>query len=338
MLASPQDVYYQLEDANPHSIVHIWASNMYTKINRLMRFYSFDEIIRSAPNAIRFIKSLIAYFDAHGVEKYELMTKRIHTLYRGIDRKLSLQHRYIERGFMSTSWEKAVAKRFATSGDKDGALLCFTAKDLPELAKFVIIDTSIAPHFHESEVLFLPGSIEQQPAKLACIQCKYSPAYDIIDIVRNTPMPKPTKMKGGAPFNMTTAIQEALGKSLIYYRVRHQQPVEIFDRLDIPTDLKKAYDVISFTKKKMEQRHEDAMEMIPEYVALREQVNDTKMRRMFGFELWPALYDPKTNEVLSTHCMIPDCLFYEMFDKKREKDVVKAIKQWGSVQLWFTCT
>lgn len=142
---------------------------------------------------------------------------------------------------------------------------------------------------------------------------------------------------------MTDMLNESLGKTIVYYRVRHQQPVEIFDRLDIPMTVDEASDVIRFSKVKLERRFEEAMEMIPEYVNLREKVRnivkittdlEKDINTINGFELYPALYDPKANKVLTIHFMLPSEFFYELFDKKREKDVVSAIKRWATSQIW----
>ncbi len=347
MLATPQDIYYEVNKSNPHSIIEIWASNMYSRINRIMRYYPLDAIIQQTPNAVRYIKSLLIYFDTYGVSTKTLASKRIKTLYRGVDSKVVIHPKYLEKGFMSTTWEKAVANRFATNGDKDGVVICYPISMLPSNAKYVIIDSTVAPYLRESEVLFLPGLIEQIPFQTsndACIHCKYTPAFEIIDQIRKVSMPKQKKIKGGGLPNMTNAINESLGKTLVYYRVRYQQPVEIFSRLDIPTTWEKACDVIRFSKVKMEQRFEEAMNMIPEYVILRDKLRhvmhitpDIKhnISIMNGFELYPALYDPKTKEVLTIHYMLPRELFYDLFDKKREKDVVHAIKQWAMDQIWF---
>lgn len=164
---------------------------------------------------------------------------------------------------------------------------------------------------------------------------------DIINIIKSLAMPKQKKVRGGYTFNMLDEIQQSLGKVLVYYRVRYQQPVEIFERLDIPSNFDKAVDMIRFNKVMLEQTFEKAMDMIPEYVTLRNtiaersRITDDDIKKANGFELFPALFDPKTNCVITIHSMIPSDFFYELFDKKREKDVIRAIKKWSHTQVWF---
>jgi hypothetical protein len=156
-------------------------------------------------------------------------------------------------------------------------------------------------------------------------------------------MPKSLKKQGGGSMSLEDMIRMSLGKILVYYRVRHGKPVEIFERLDVPTDMKKAVDFIRVTKVKFEQRLDHIQEYIPEYVEVRNKLknaqvwtseNDLDMKIMNGYELYPALYDPKDKKVLTTHFLVPNELFYELFDKKREKDVIDAVNAWGS-SLWF---
>jgi hypothetical protein len=150
MLATPQDIHYELDKTNPHSVILIWASNMYSRINRLLRFYPLEVIIEETPHAVRYMKDLISYFETHGVTKDDLLSKRINTLYRGVDSKTIAKKRLLEKGFMSTSWDKNVAKRFAIANDKSGSILCYATNTLPTIVKYVIIDTNLAPYLKES--------------------------------------------------------------------------------------------------------------------------------------------------------------------------------------------
>lgn len=338
MLAKPRDFYYEDDKANPHSVIITWASNAYSRINYLMRNHSLNTIYKDTPSAFRYIQHVLAYFDSHGVSPKTLLDKQITTLYRGIDARFRVREPYDERGFISTSWKKIVAERFADmkSHDNKGLLQCYRVNKLSSNAKYVIIDSTVAPHLRESEILFMPGFIEFDTNTLhkgACVQCKYTPNEKIINAIRKAPMPKQKKMVGGAEeIDIEKTIREAMGKRLVYYRVRYQQPVEIFDQLDIPNNWDDAVDVIRFTRVKMEQGFENINEYIPEFTTLRDKIRNgaevTKemFHTMNGFQMWPALYDPHTQTVITTHFFLPEDLYYDMFDRKRVRDVVKAIQ------------
>lgn len=341
MLAKPRDFMYVLEPSNPHSIMLIWASNAYARINNLMRNYSLSTIYQEAPSAFQFIKLVIKYFETYGISKEQLIReKQVKVLYRGTTGDIAKQASYVERGFMSTSWKRSVAERFALSATEKGTLQCFSTSQLPLDIKVVIIDTSLASYLNEEEVLFMPGiieMIEKANGKGACTKCKYTLNEKLINSIKTAPMPKQKKLRGGDnTFNFEKMLQDAMGMTLVYYRARYQQPIEIFDRLDIPTTWDDVIDTVRFKKVKMEQYFTNINEFIPEYVALRKKMQDTIdpnpesshiMKILNGYEMYPALYDPKTKQVLTTHFLLPDNLFYSMFDKNREQDVIKAVQK-----------
>lgn len=159
-------------------------------------------------------------------------------------------------------------------------------------------------------------------------------------------MPPKTKRskKVTAPFDFERMLRASLGKSIIYYRCRFKQPVEVFDRLDIPTSFEDAVKVIRFTKVHYENKFDDVCEYIPEFVAIRANINKNGLPQgdewniVNGYEMYPALYDPITKQVLTTHYLLPEELFYERFDKSREKDVVNAIKQHCSKLYFSICS
>lgn len=341
MLAAPQDFFFSLEKGDPHSVIKTWASNAYTRINRLLRTNNIGVIQTKTPSALLFIKLLLAYFDTHGVTPDQIGAKR---LYRGIDAKFKARSSYVDNGFMSTSWSKTVAQQFAKTGDEKGMIQVYSCKNLPSNAKYVIIDRNIAPYLNENEVLFMPGVIHFRTEldKDAVVQCDYTMQDQIIDTIKRLPMPKVKKMRGGGnihTFDMMEQIKESMGRHMVYYRVRYNQPVEVVGRLDIPDTWDEAVHVIRFTKVKKEQWFEDALELIPEYVELRKKsqkgeitTEDFYVQR--GYEIFPALYDHTTHEVLTINAMIPDDLFLDFFDIKRKKDVVQAIKTWSACQVW----
>jgi hypothetical protein len=310
-----------------------------------MRNYAPDVIYKVAPNAFRFIKKMIVYFDKHGVSKDFLEKRGWDTLYRGLSTRFVKHAMYQEKGFISTTWDKSIASYFASKAGDQGVVQKFLTRDLGPTFRCVIIDTRIAPYLHEAEVLLLPGNVQLKTGTVICnsetMDCKYATDEAMIEMFRQKPMPRIRKMDGGyAP--PAYSLRDLCGKYIVFYRARFKQPVEVLGKLRIPTKECDAEHVVTVEKAKMEAFFEHATDIIPEFLQLRTTLQNAtavtptilkKVRISQGYQVFPALFDHHTKRILTIHLDIPAAFFYEQFDRLREKDVVDAILAWSEKEL-----
>jgi hypothetical protein len=150
-----------VDNEDVHKYALLWASKFYTRISKIMRSKTPDEIVEKYPYALYFIKNYIKYFYKYGYYKRHLESKDIKVLYRGLSGDFPYSTSFNENSFISTTWKKEVAEKdFA----KDGGIMCiFRVADLPDDVPFVIIDNNTDEMCNESEIVLLPGTITIKP-------------------------------------------------------------------------------------------------------------------------------------------------------------------------------
>ncbi len=226
-------IYFDKEfknNKNPHKYCILWASKFHKLINQIMR----DDLIKTNPNNFKysliFIRKLIKYFYKYGINKKDMKYKY---LYRGVSSDFEMVEQYQEYGFMSTTCDHAVSQRFAES---NGNIIKFEVKHLSHHVPYVIIDETIADYLFESEYLFLPGTININKQNMAT----YVPNLEIIKYYQNT-------KQGGSNDEEEPELnipEIALSnKYIIWYRAITNRPVEIINRMKIPSKYK---DVVLF--------------------------------------------------------------------------------------------
>ena len=318
-----------------NEIVELWASNLYSRVNFIMRNYPFDIQYKYTPRLFFFVQQFIKYFQEHGINSKELRTYGRY-LYRGLDANYVPEARYKDTGFVATSLDEKVACGFSTSSIGCGTVQKFRVSSLPKDVPFVVIDDSINSIFHEKEVLMLPGWIEKFGNSNYgfghSVSVKYDCDYALILQYINAPTPSFTKIKGGM-YNMNKSYLTAYGKIFVFYRTIQDKAVEILATLHAPKNKNKYKDFLKYNICKTVNFFDNATQLIPDVqklqLTLRVSTSSRKLKKAVSllktYNVNIAIYDPALKVVESLNVMLPMCLHEEMCCENRTDDIQKAI-------------
>lgn len=318
MEAHPQDIPLDqefIEDDDEYKYALFWASGMYKAINYNMRNVKFEMQETDLPNTFWFIKNYLEYFNTHGISSADLAKESINILYRGIRNtsyfQISKNHSYTDNGFIATTHNYDVAKDIA----EQDIVIKFTVESLPKNIKFIIIDTRIAEHFHESEILLMPGTLIIDNDW----NTTYEPNITLIARYLKSKTPK-INMSGGGWKIPKFDIEN---KTLVFYRAIYNRPLEVIKVIYFPKDA--SIDILRAIRK-TQNFFESMTELIPEFMDLRqklrlpkdeitlEESRETRMK-MNSFIVHIALWNGTKVETL---CLFEYYLmFKEMFDMTR---------------------
>jgi hypothetical protein len=289
---------------------------------------------------------LINFIYKNGLRKTDLHVDR---LYRGYSKTYSVRPEILEKGFISTTWDKVVAETFA-SGNPEGDIIYFVVNKLPVDVPLLIIDERYNPMFHENEVLMMPGKIN---VDLTTKESSYTMDQPFVQLVRSKPEVQLTDSDlesdgGGRRRRKKEAIAKlmkcfpldgAAGKRLVFYRAIEKRHVEVLSYMDCPLEFEEYRKVIRIKLPGMMNYYNGLMDYIPEVQDMeayfkKPKKNEGKLKRLHKrwntFFVHFAIYDMQSNQVLTIHGFEPACLFTEVFNMTREAEVVNAIKMYHS--------
>jgi len=314
-------------DRNKHKYVLLWTSKFYRLINRIVRAHTLQYVMKNAKYTRHFIKRMVAYFYENGVYKKDLQ-KMSSTLYRGLEKEFILDSRYVDNGFMSTSFDLKIAKEFAGN---DGNILEFKTNDLPGDVPFIILDDRIADHLHEKEVLFLPGEVTTQKKSKGLLKSTYTMHPFVLEVKKSM------ELRGGSG-NESELYEEIIkepdtnidlrGKYVVWYRAIVGRHVEVFNKILLPSTHAEVEKYFQKNIMSIDDAFFAKTLFIPEYKDLRDKEDlrtEAEERLYASYTVHMAIYDPKTKKVLSQHYGLFSQMFSELFDTKREKDIEDEI-------------
>jgi len=117
----------------------------------------------------KYIAKLVHEIISHGISAKELK-KKYKVLYRGVTPEFTLKSNIQEYGFISTTPNIEIAKKYA---DVDGKIIVFLTKNLCNHCKYLIID---------EQIFFLPGSLTiNKLYSNRYLEYNYVSNHDIID-------------------------------------------------------------------------------------------------------------------------------------------------------------
>lgn len=309
------------KDRNPHKFAIIWTSKFYRLVNNCMRNKEIDEQVKEIPHAVYFIKNYIDYFYKHGVQSNDISSKR---LYRGYKLQYTLDHEIKDNGFISVSCSSSVAHEFAGLG---GNVIVFKTKHLPIHVPFVKITQDIVPYSSEEEYVFLPGTITRLNK-----YSEYKPNIDLIKMYQAIELP----IKGGAVNLFEDIDIDLRDKLVVWYRAIHNRTVDIIGITRLPKTIKQIKDTWKTQVDLNDDKFEDATQLIPEYQDLIKEKNSISntpttridiSRKISSYNIYTAIVERNTINILSINYGIPKAMFDEMFDMKRVNEVKLAISQ-----------
>ena len=310
-----------LTDKNPHKYTLLWASVFYRQINYIMRRVNTEIILKRFPCTTYYIVKYIRYFYKYGVTKDRL--PQISQLYRGLTNDFEIKKSFVENGFMSTSYDKTTAKKFAQDS---GRIIIFPVELLPDDVPFVIINNTIADYLLEDEVLFLPGTIWTNRIKNNIVG-KYKMNEPVINQYLSTKLPesKWVKLQQGGYYNGKT-IDDLLsmgGKWLIFHRTIEGREPEILSNVEVPANKKKLIKFFKYDLKSIQDNYEHIMDLMTEVQDIMKILNDKNqqltelkeselIRKMFSYTTYIAVYNPNTNTVETLYYDICPSLMKEL--------------------------
>jgi hypothetical protein len=319
-----------IESKDVHKFIRIWYSGAYKGINHRLREYPFEELMTRFRNTLYITKNIIRYAFKYGHTAKAVREKGIKYLYRGLKKELPIQEQYQDNGFLSTTDQKYIATKFAES---DGYILKLKTKDLADNVLLIRIDETLDDDCLESEWLFFPGTIFISDSQM---KSGYIPALYEMNLEKAEQYlkskPKVKVQKGGMSSWLFDKNTDA-GKLVIFWRAVHDIPAEVINHLEIPKDIEEARQFIGRTVKFKEYHLNNLNEFIPQHRHLCELIENEKIlekkleltAKIDSYIVWMSLVDPVTNTIEKLHCMIPNGLFYESFDRNREPEVRNAI-------------
>ena len=277
--------------------VDLWVSKAYRYVNLIMRNKTFEEQSINYPITIHYIYKLIKYILKHGKTATEIQNTT-DKLYRGITEDYAINNNYIDNGFMSTTLSKTVANKFS---EKNGNIIRFKTKDLPENTKYLIIKGS------EKEILFLPGSIEIVNNKNNRI-CKYKMNEELVNKYKLL-----KKIVGG--FEDQIPDIDLSDKLVVWHRAIKNRPVEIIGQTFL---VKNQERVITQMKAvlRSDDRFHRVTNLMPEY-------QDTKDKT---YNIHMAIFDYKNNKVLTLYYGMIDEMIRGFADQSRDEEIIEFIK------------
>jgi len=318
-----------------HKYAKYWASNLYSRINGIMKTVPFELQHTNTPFCFYFVKNFIATFFTKGITKKDVNHKY---LYRGI----GSQRFENNDGFSSFTYDKDVASKFAKDGNDDGLILSLEVKTLSTKVKMYEINESIDEIYHESELLLLPGEFKiiSENKDDNNIKVTYKVNNNLVNKYMTSENPKlQYEQDGSGAINKIISIPKynMANKFIIFWRWVDDFDVEIISRIYFHKD--KIKDTMEkFVK--LEKQYIDRSNFIPEYAKLQTEIYkclshqfeegfdsrecSKKSNKLWSYSVYPALYDPKTKEVLTLCYNFPQRMFAELF-KKDKSTVENAI-------------
>ena len=67
MLARPTDIYVNKSILHGDNIAKYWASNVYARVNNLLRNYDINVLYKETPHMFTFLQHFIKYFQKKGM-------------------------------------------------------------------------------------------------------------------------------------------------------------------------------------------------------------------------------------------------------------------------------
>jgi hypothetical protein len=331
MLAKPVDIFVDRSLQPNNALLELWASNLYSRINNILRNYPIDVQYKQTPRLFFFVQQFIKCFYTNGVYAKDIRLRGSH-LYRGFSH-FKPATKFNDPGFMSTSWDKNVACGFATSTGC-GTILTFRVSKLPKDVPFLIIDDTINKIFQESEVVMLPGILEvdSRASQHNEVRTTYTCDSDLVAQYTTRPIPSIGRMKGG-DLKLNYSYMNTKGKNYIFYRAIIGRDAEVLTVLKAPVNEKEFMHFLRYDLRKTIHFYDSATQIIPEVCELQKmlhtETNDNKISKIVSklssYNVNIALYNPKTKTIDTMNAMVPDDMHEELFPTLRSDDVRKAI-------------
>lgn len=306
---------------NPHKFAVIWTSKFHRAANKCMRFFTIDYQVANLPHAIYFIQNFIEYFFKYGVYVKDIK-KDAQQLFRGYQAQFSFPENLLDNGFISVSKDLNVAKKFAGEG---GSIVTFKTKKLQIDVPFVKITREIVPYSNEEEYVFLPGTISLQQSGLSEYKCN----LDLVNMYRALP-----KMNMGGGAIDEEAKIDLRDKLVVWYRVIYNRHPEIIAITRLPKTTKAVLACWKSNVEGNDMKYEDATMLIPEYRDLIKMVHDEQYsvaermevsRKIASYNIYNAIVERGTINILSLHYGLPKGLFAGLFDVSKVDGVKDMI-------------
>jgi hypothetical protein len=207
---------------------------------------------------------------------------------------------------------------------------------------FVKISRKLVPNSTEKEYVFLPGTITSVSSS---IYSEYKTDINLIKMYREIPI----TIKGGGEGNTDDMFGDLnidlRNRLIVWYRVIYNRPAEIIAVSRLPKTMKK---IKADWKEQVEDndvKYEDATQLIPEYKDLvkknKDNVNQSldeeikTSRKIASFNIYTAIVERGTINILTIHYGIPRSFFTELFDMKKAEDVKAVIFKCLKGNPWY---
>jgi hypothetical protein len=355
-----RDVYIDKSALRGDNIVRYWASNAYSRVNFCLRNYTVETMATSTPNIIIFMQTFLRYFQTHGL-RAEAIAQLGKYLYRGIDDQYIPAYPYQEKGFIATSLDKQVAKKFATDGKTGGTLQVFNVAELSRDVPFLLIDERIDRIFHEQEILMLPGTIKisatPKPTPstydgrgrgrgrgrdYTTVNVTYTPDLEFVRNILNIPTPKLSQQTGGSEnmFELEHTMDDLCGRDIVYYRAIVGRKPEVLSVVKCPA---RPDDIPMFLRDKIRsvsRFQENILRYIPEVQDLQEYMKTAKPSKrtskkgelLSSYYPHTAIYDPSTKKVVTLNGLFPTVLYKELVPQGRDNEIIEVIHHHYSIR------
>jgi len=327
-------------DPGPTKWIKLWAAGYYKLINRHLRNEPIDAL-RALRNTMFFVQGFTQYARDHGLTKEDLHVHGRVSLYRGID--FSAPSGIRDLSFMATSYERYVAEQFAR---RNGTIFVLNVAEIGQTARCVLIDKTVSEDFTESEITFMPGTLQCRACSRqvdhlgnAVVPCQYREDTSWIAQLME-PLPPPAT--GGEKSRPRIDYR---GKHIVWFRAIAGRPIDIFlvDKLPATYEgvRKYAYNMVRIR----DASYDASMHFIPDVMDLeatlrRDDLTATERaaarRRLDEHCVHRAVYDAQAGRIESLHAFAPRGLFAEIFDIVREPAVVAELERVLPGSAWLT--
>ena len=344
MLSKINDIEIDRATVSEIGILRLWTSNLYSRINKILRNHSFEEQYKYTPRAFYFVQQMIQRFYTEGIYRKEILSMCKH-LYKGNNGTIqpSTVETYKDNGFIATSMFKHVGCSFASSTTNCGTLYVFKVSELPKNVPFLLIDENLDFMYQEKEVLLLPGWIKRIPAntsaktestKLNATQkyleykCMYECDMTTVQNYMNKPPPKFKEYMGGASsMDIKDKLRRMRGNDVVFYRAIKGRDAEVLGVLHVPCDEKAFVRFVRLDLRLALDYYDNMTEFIPDVQDLQKRKKKTKqtIEKWMSYQVHFAIYDTTTNTVICIDGLSDSKLHYEMCPAERSGDVVNAI-------------
>lgn len=300
------------KSTSPHKYAILYASKFYRVINPCLRD------IDNHPNRkyiCKFYVNFVNYFFDHGKTQSEIV-KRTKQLYRGYPR-LPTSIPFTDKAFISTTEDLSIAQKF---GEK---VLTFKTSKLPTNVPYVVIDDTIAEYLFESEILFLPGTID---VCLKTLKATYTPLPNLKEMCDHYAGGGDTTNEYDVA-NLEIPKLDLRGKIVVWWRAVSGHNPEVIDIQTLP-NTHKGVELLFRTKIFPRDAYlQDMRTYIPDYVDLRERKNKTDVERLQlqSYMVHMAIYNPIQKEIDTINYGVFDEVFPEIFEVSKSPQVKKAI-------------